>query len=1116
MYRMLRETPVQRISFILILFFGFHYDNNVLGNTNRQISKVTISANDIPLEIVFKIIKQQTGFTVYNNYKDTQLNEKKKVTVNFLKADIIEVMELLLNDKKNLSFILHDHTISIFNQKNTTKSNTTLVKKDTASSPLQLSGKVVDTNGAPIPGASIKLKNKNKYGTASNTDGSFRVSNIEKGSIVVISSIGFESKEIIADDKDFLVQLSPRTNLLDEKVIMAYGSTTKRLNTGNISSLKAIDIEKQPVNNPLVALQGRIPGIYIQQANGLPGSGVTVRIQGQNSLRSGNDPFYVVDGVPYVSQLLPTNNAIGSNPASGVLNGSPLNYMNSADIESIEVLKDADATAIYGSRAANGAVLITTKKGKAGPTRVNLTVQSGWSQIPRKMDVLNTNEYLSMRHEALKNDGSTASVFDWDLNGTWDTTRNVDWQEELIGKTAKYNDAQFSVSGGNAFTQFIVGAGYHKETTVFPGAFLYRKGTVHLNLNSNSSDQKLKFQLTGSYVQDENQLPLADFTSSALALAPVAPNPYNPDGTINWMPDDNGSTTYYVNPLATSVQNSTNKTSNLIANAILGYEIIPGLIIKSSFGYNKLQTNEISKYPVTAYAPEFRQYVPNGSSFLTNNNNSWIIEPQLEYKQKVSKGSLNVLIGTTISQQNSDQENIQASGFSNELVMEDLASATNVTGTNINSIYKYNALYGRLTYNWLDKYILNLTARRDGSSRFGSENHFHNFGAIGSAWVFSQESFIQSGLPFLSFGKLRGSFGTTGNDQIGDYQFMNIYQPVFITGNAYQNVIGLSPTRLTNPYLQWEETKKLQIGLELGFITDRILVTANYNLNRSSNQLTNTRLSSITGFSGVTKNFPAVVQNTGWELTLSSTNIKTKDFYWTTNFNITIPKNQLHSYFGQDKNNSIYIGRPLSSRTYFKYAGINDTTGVYQFLDAKGNITLSPSDPADKTVIVNTDPKFFGGIQNTLGFKNISLDFFFAFTKISSIDNVTYGQRNIVYPGDFYSGLGNQSTSVLDRWQKNGDKKTIQPYSAGKNTDISYIRNSDAIFVDASFIRLKNVSISWQLPDHLKKILHLVNARIFLNAQNLFTITNFRSLDPETDISLPPLRTITLGIQVTL
>jgi TonB-linked SusC/RagA family outer membrane protein len=1102
-----------RGSLIILMFICIHYSTPVQGLSNRQILKITISANNIPLEVVFKKIKQQTGISIYTNLQNDQFNAKKRVTVNFRQAEITEVMTFLLSDKKDLSYTLTDHNIFIFKRAVIPMNpSVSFAKFDTISNAFDLSGKIVDNDGNPIPGASVKLKSDIKHGTISNADGSFHLSDISIGSVVVFSSIGFESKEVVTQNKNILVQLNSHTNLLDEKVVIAYGSTTKRLNTGNIGTLKSIDIDKQPVNNPLMALQGRVPGIFIEQSSGLPGTGVTVRIQGVNSYFSGKDPFYVVDGIPFTSQLLPIANRIGGNSGMGTISGSPFNYINSADIESIEVLKDADATAIYGSKAANGAVLITTKKGKIGPTRVNLSFQSGWSRIQKKMDVLNTKEYLEMRHEALKNDNVTVSPFDFDLNGDWDTTRNVDWQKELIGRTAQYTDAQFSVSGGNTITQFLFGAGYHKETTVFPGSFADSKGSIHLNLNNNSPNQKFKIQFTGSFVFDDNKLPQNDLTVNSLTLSPVAPDPYLSDGTINWMPNSSGSSTYFSNPLALNAQKSNNKTSNLISNTTLSYEILPGLIIKSSFGYNNLLTNEISKTPKSAISPEYRIYYTNTTQFITNRMNSWIIEPQIQFQRKISKGNLDILLGSTITQQNNDQENVVASGFNNELVMEDLGSASNIYGSSINSVYKYNAIYSRISYNWVDKYIINLSARRDGSSRFGPKSQFHNFGAIGVAWIFSQESFFQSS-SIISFGKLRGSYGTTGNDQIGDYQFMDVYQTIPVSGNPYQNVLGIAPIRLTNPYLQWEETKKFQVGLDLGFIKDRIMLTTNYNQNRSSNQLLGNTLPSITGFGSITKNFPAVIQNSGWEVTLSTINIKAKHFTWSTNINITIPKNQVLSYKGSDKNTSIFIGKPLSLQTYFDYIGVNDTTGQYQFKDAKGNLTYTPSNPTDKIVALSMDPKFYGGIQNSFIYKGFSLDIFLSFTKRLGRNEIPFA-LNGTFPG---FNLGNQSTTVLNRWQGIGDKSAIQPYSAGLNTNLSYINNSNAYIVDASYLRLKNISISWQIPDSWKRILRFQNARFFVNAQNLLTITNFKGLDPETPgYSLPPLRTISIGAQVTL
>jgi len=1093
------------------------YSNKTMGkwdNIERQKHKITIIASRIPLEELFKKIKSQTGFSVYNDFLTTRLDEKQKISVNFSKKSISEVMSFILSDKKDLTFIIVGNRIIIIKDNLSNEKISPKIHSDTTSSLVNINGKVVDDNGNPIPGATVKIKTGN-LGTVTSDDGTFLLRSIEKGTIIVASSIGFESRDFIASDQKTVVKLNPYVNLLDEKLIIAYGSTTKRLSTGNVGSVKANDIATQPVGSPLMAIQGRVPGIVIQQSSGLPGSGFTVRIQGQNSYSQGNDPLYVIDGVPYISQLLPTYNTISGNSGIGGVTGNPLNYINPSDIESIEILKDADATAIYGSRAANGAVLITTKKGRSGEIRTDIRLQAGWSEVAKKLDLLDTKEYLIMRHEALKNDHiSTPSSFDFDLNGTWDTTKSIDWQKKLIGKSAQYTDAQISVSGGNPLVQYLVGVGYHKENTVFPGDFSDTKGSVHFNINSNSSNQKFKLQLTGTYLYNNNNLPRTDPTLAALNLAPVAPEPYNPDGSLNWAPNASGATTFFSNPLAPLNQSSNNKTNNLTSNIVLGYEIIPGMTIKSTFGYNNLENYEISKIPLSNLSPESAQFSTRSTVFISNKINSWIVEPQVTFNYKISKGKFDAFIGTSITQQNSSQSNIVAGGFSNDLIMEDLTSAPSYYGTSINAVYKYTAIYGRATYNWQDEYILNLNARRDGSSRFGSENQFHNFGSIGVAWIFSQQAFAQKVLPFLSFGKIRTSFGTTGNDQIGDYLFLDLYRTQSVSGPAYQNLLGLTPSQLTNPYLQWEETRKFQVGLELGLIRDKVIVTGNYNLNRSSNQLVNSPLPIITGFGSVVRNFPAVIQNTGWEFTVNSTNLKLKNFIWTSSFNLTIPKNQLKSYYGVDKSTSLYIGKPISTLLLFHSAGVNDSTGVYQFTDSKGNLTTAPLDPDDRIIILNQDPKFYGGFQNNFSYKGFSLGIFFQFTKQIALDNISYGIST--YPGFFYSGRGNQVSAVMNRWQKIGDNATHASFSTRSRQNQLQVLNSDAAWVDASYIRLKNISISWQIPDLWKKAMRINNLRFFANAQNLLTFTRYKGLDPESkSTGLPPLRTISVGAQVT-
>lgn len=1093
------------ISFLILI----HFPYQTLGNFSlNQTHKVTIAAINIPLEDVFNTIHKQTGFTISNNFTETKLSESQRVTVNFKQTDINEVMSFLLSDNQELTFSLRNKIILIYKNRDLNKKKSIEAKNiDSTIYKYSLSGKIIDITGTPVPGATIKVKNT-RLGTISAADGAFHL-NIRKGETIIITALGFESSEMVIKNETIIAKLKPYISTLDEKVVIAYGSTTKRFNTGNIGSVKAKDIQTQPVNNPLLALQGRVAGVYIEQASGLPGTGISINIQGTNSISSGNDPFFVIDGVPYMSQLLQPYQA-NITRGNSAISGNPLNYINPADIESIEILKDADATAIYGSRAANGAVLITTKRGKVGPLKVDLSFQNGWGKVAHKLDVLNAEQYLAMRHEALKNDGITSpQSFDYDLNGVWDTTQQKDWQKELIGGSALYRDAQLSISGGSELTQYLISGGYHKETSVFPGNFSDTKGNVHFNLRSSSKNQKLKLQLSGIYSRDNNELPQTDLTAASLELAPVAPSPLNQDGSLNWQPTSTGATSFRANPLVYTKLTSKNRTTTIVSQSMLSYDITPWLLIKSSFGLTSLRTDEMLLNPASAARPEVLLTARPTTTFAASNMDSWVIEPQIEFNKAILKGKLNALIGSTIQQNTNSRQTIDAAGFNNDLVMEDIKSATTLTARqSINETYKYNALYGRINYNLLDKYIINISARRDGSSRFGPRNQFHNFGAIGVGWIFSQTSLVQQGFSFLSFGKLRASYGTTGNDQIAEYQFLDLYNAIPVDV-PYQRALGLTPNRLYNPDLQWESTKKLQAGLELGFYQDKILFNVNYNRNRSSNQLFSAPLASITGFSSLLHNIPAIVQNTGWEFTVNTINIKTKNFSWTSSFNLTIPKNKLVSFIDVPEPYFI-VGKSVTTIHSAKFGGLNSTTGLFQFLDSKGNITDLPTESPS---LVNNDPYFYGGFQNSFYFKGFSLDIFFQFTKRTGAD-LSYGYN--IAPGQLGGGLGNQPTTVLDRWQIKGDQTFQQQFST-VNTGLTqfYTQFSDAPYTDIYFIKLKNIALSWQIPDKWRDNLHLQNLKLFILAQNVFTITDYFGMDPESrGIGLPPLRVITLGGQV--
>jgi TonB-linked SusC/RagA family outer membrane protein len=1091
-----------------------------LGASAGSMGQITLSEKSTPLARVLKEIKQQSGYSLFYDEALVQ-REGKPVDVRVHNLSLEEALDAVFSHQV-LTYELTGTTILV-KQKDPVRTPAPSLRygdfplSDTLRS---VQGNITNENGEPLQGATVTVKATNTA-TETNSNGQFSIGNVRLGTVLVISFTGYATTEvkIRMESQGYLhIRMPVSTNVLDEVQVVAYGTTSRRYNTGNVTTVEAKDIEMQPVDNPLLALEGRVPGLFITQAAGVPGSGVTTLIRGQNSISSGNDPLYIIDGVPYPSLLLNNQGFVLGSSGNGITGvqsmfGNPLSSINPSDIESISVLKDASATAIYGSRGANGVILITTKKGKAGQTKVDVNVQSGFGHVAHFADLLNTRQYLEMREEALKNDGITPSLAngDYDLL-LWDTTRYTNWQKALIGNTSSFTNAQASVSGGTANTQFLIGGDYNRQTTVFPGNSADQKGSIHFNINNTPFNKKFNIALTGSYMVQDNRLPYADFTSTALALAPDAPSLYNPDGTLNWAPNSTGTSTFS-NPLAALNDTYLDKTNNLIANTVLSYQILQGLKISSNFGYNNLQVNDQALLPNSSVAPEDRNIFERYASFINNNINSWIAEPQLSYDKLLGGGKLSVLLGSTLQQINSNSQQLQGLGQNSDLVLQNLGAASTIIATSDVSTYKYAAMFGRVDYNWADKYLVDLTARRDGSSRFGSANEFHDFGAAGVGWIFSKEAFVRKALPFLSFGKLRGSYGTTGNDKIGDYQFLSLYNTTSV-GRAYQGAIGLTPAGLPNPDIEWELTRKLEVGLETGFLRDRILFNVSYSQNRTSNQLLAYALPIIAGFSSITNNFPATVQNSDWEFTLNTTNIRNRDWGWSTNVNLTIPQNKLVAFPNLSTStyaNSLVIGQPITITKVYRSLGVDPASGLYKFASATN--PFNPQYTVDNTAIVNTAPRMYAGMQNSLHFKQIQLDFLLQYVRQTG-PNALYTLGD---PGTFNR---NQLTSVMGRWQNPGDVTNIQRFNSTNSDNISVVdaSSSTAGYSDDSYLRLKNVSLSWNLNPSWIGTKHVQSVRIYLQGQNLLTFTKYKGLDPENLSvgSLPPLRVVAAGVQVGL
>ncbi|MBZ4036699.1 SusC/RagA family TonB-linked outer membrane protein [Flavobacterium sp. 17A] len=968
----------------------------------------------------------------------------------------------------------------------------------TKQSQQQITGTVSDALG-PLPSVTVMIKGTT-ISTVADEKGNFSIT-ANSTDILVFSFIGYATKEILIGNKiSFNIVLVEDSTQLKEVTINAgYYSVKEKERTGSIARITAKDIETQPVTNVLATMQGRMAGVEIIQDSGAPGGAFQIKIRGINSLRAdGNEPLYIIDGVPFSSETIGSNQTYNGNPSLT----SPLNSINPGDIESIEVLKDADATAIYGSRGANGVVLITTKKGRGEKTTFAVNTFTSYGTVTRMLDLMNTQQYLAMRREAFANDGYTEfPEYAYDVNGTWDQNRYTDWQKELIGGTSEIHNLQASVSGGGSATQYLLSGTYRTETTVMPGDFNYGKGSVHFSMNHRSEDQKFKLQFSSGYTSQKNKQPTVDLASISRTLAPNAPALYTSDGELNW---ENST---WTNPLGVLKGEFIAKINTLNANAVLSYNFLPELQFKTNLGFTDLSNNESKTEPSTMYDPAYG--LTSHDSALYNSltdRQSWIIEPQLNYRLTLGNSQFDALVGGTFQNQITSRMYQLGSDFSSNALIHDMTSAA-LTSVALSdeTVYRYQAFFARINYNLNKRYIINVTGRRDGSSRFGPGRQFANFGAIGAAWIFSSASFLTNN-KILSFGKLRASYGVTGNDQIGDYQFLDTYTS---SGGNYQGVNGLQPSRLYNPAFGWESNKKFEIALETGFLNDRLYLTSSYYLNRSSDQLVGIPLPATTGFPSLTANLGATVQNSGLEVTLRTINFQGKDFSWITNINISANRNKLIAFPGlatSTYRNRYVIGQSINIRKVYNYLGMNTNTGIYEFADANGDGVVTASN--DLTEIADLTPKYFGGFQNQITYKGLQLDFLFQFVK----------QKNFGYypssPGDF----GNQLSNVTQHWQQPGDQAPYQPYTSGDNSDVvgAYFKysNSDAAIIDASYIRLKNISLMYDLP---LPTLNKLKCKLFIQGQNLLTFTSYNNGDPELAYAayLPPLKLYTAGIQLT-
>lgn len=954
-------------------------------------------------------------------------------------------------------------------------------------------GKVISaTNGEVLPGAVIKITNTSQT-LLGNDQGEFMlslpngnynlsVSYLNHKTKIVSIQIPLKEKLVIALDVD-------DQNLKEVEINAGYYTVKDKERTGSISRITAETIGKQPVNNLYAAMVGQMPGVQIVQRSGVPGGGFDIMIRGQNSLRKtntedGNLPFYVIDGVPFI---IPTFGPSSANANITRQGPNPLSTINPNDILSVEILKDADATAIYGSRGANGVVLITTKRGKSGKEKFDVNLNYSFGEVPFKIDLLNTKEYLEVRREAFVNDNVIPTIANAPDLLAWDQNRSTDWQEKLVGGTAVTKNLTGSFSGGSNLTQYLISGNYRDEGTVYPGDSDYKQGSSHVSINHISLNKKFKAGFSSMYSMEISNLPSVDLMQTALRLSPNAPDGYDNFGNLNWE-------NYADNPYSLLQKQYKKNSSNLINNLSLGYTLIDGLDIKTSLSYNKFGSEETQVSPLTSRNPAFG-YTSGLSYFVNSKSETFSIEPQINYTRSIGKATITALIGATLQKNRRKGSSVYATGFPSDALLENLVSAATIRPDISTDIpYNYSAVFSRINLAYEGKYILNLTGRRDGSSRFAPGARFANFGAVGAAWIFSNEDLFKNRLPILSHGKIRTSYGVTGSDQIGDFKYLALWMP----GLIYDGKTGLVPAGLQNDNYSWEKNVKFEAAVELGFADDKILFSISYYENKSSNQLVGYSLAPTAGFGTILANFPATVQNTGWELELKTKNINGKQVKWSSSANFTLPITKLTDFPNIEKTSygaTYQIGQPLSVRKSAIYRNVDGQTGVYlfnppQFYNA-------------------SHQRYYGGLVNTLNYRSLELSLDFQFVKQKGVNQLPI----------FYSAPGaliNQPVDVLDRWQKTGDVSIFQKYTQNYSGTYASLLQSDHRFSDASYIKLRNVQLSYLMPNRLADKLRMQQIRIYAQGQNLLTMSGYKGLDPETQSGdLPALRILAAGIQLT-
>lgn len=937
-----------------------------------------------------------------------------------------------------------------------------------------VSGTIKDTDGNPLPGATVQIKGS-EAGAISDDSGNYSIPIPADQEVVVLvfSFLGFQPKEVkLGNQTTIDVTLVSDDQELDEVVVIGYGSARRADLTGAVSQVNSDELNAFPTSNVLQSLNGRAPGVQVIQNNGAPGGGVSVRIRGANSVQGDNDPLYVIDGFPF--------------------SGNPTN-LNNSDIASIEILKDASATAIYGSRGANGVVLITTKNGSGAGTVVEFDAAYSVQTLREKLKLMNGSQYAQLMNIQAENDGLEPYFTDAEVSGLGEGT---DWQDEVF-QQAPIKNTSLSISGGGENTQFLVGGSIFQQDGIIKGSD-YDRYSIRSNVNHKISDKfsvdfnSLLSKLITARRDSDGGSRGASMIGAALVASPLS-DPYTSDGSINNLADDFPFISPdLVNPLYFINEQSTVITANVVlANAAISYNPIPELTIKVSGGIEN-RDDRTDNY-------RSRNFInSNGNASITTSQYvSRLNENTITYAKVFNeKHDLNVLAGLTYQDFTTKYLAGSGAGFLSDLYETDNLGAAETPGIPTSG-YANSVLLsylGRVNYGFDNKYLLTASFRADGSSRYSEGNKWGYFPSGAIAWKVSEEEFMKS-LETISTLKIRSSWGLTGSQAIDPYATLNRLFPGYtVFGDELYNF--LAPGSTLPGDLKWETTEQFDLGLDLGLWQDRIVLGADYYSKTTDDLLSTVRLPSSFGYTTTIDNVGSI-ENKGVELSLFA-QVLNSDFRWSVDGNISFNRNKVLSLNdGQpiltnfinvitvaDNFSIMEEGRPLGQFWGYQEDGYTET-GAIRFKDLNNDGEISEE---DKTYIGNPNPDFFYGFNSNMSFKGFQLDLFFQGSKGNDIMNVSAISSTM----DYGQGLNMPEDVLLDHWTpQNTDAK--YPRISRSST----ARVSDRFVEDGSYLRLKNVLLAYNFPLKNSQGKFLQSLRIYASGQNLLTFTNYSWWDPE-------------------